>query len=135
MTMKRSRSQRGAAIVESALVLIFLIMLVLGTFEFGRAVWTYNTIGYAGRMAARYAQVRGTETPASDSQIAAVVADNVVGLNPELLTVATSWNPDRERGSTVTVQVNYPFSFALLLPGLSSSGLNLQSRSTAIVTY
>jgi Flp pilus assembly protein TadG len=127
--------QRGATVVESALVLVFLIMLVVGTFEFGRAVWTYNTIGYAGRVAARYAQVRGTETPATDSEIEAVVAANAVGLDPDQLTVATSWYPDREPGSTVTVQVDYPHRFAIMLPGLSSSILNVQNRSMAVVSY
>ena len=43
--MKRARSQRGATVVETALVLLFLIMLLVGTLEFGRAVWAYNTIG------------------------------------------------------------------------------------------
>jgi len=133
--MRRSRSQRGATIVETGLVLTFLLLLVLGTFEFGRAVWSYTTIGYAGRAAARFAQVHGTQVPATDSQIEAVVAENAVGLDPDRITVATAWEPDRRPGSTVTIQVNYPHTFALFLPGLTSTTLNMQSSSTAVVTY
>lgn len=48
------RKQEGVAAVEFALVLPFLLLLSIITFEFGRAVWQYNTLTKSVRDAARY---------------------------------------------------------------------------------
>ena len=44
---------RGAAAVELALVMMFLLLLAVGAAEFGRAFYQYNTIVKATRSAAR----------------------------------------------------------------------------------
>lgn len=48
-----SKSQRGAAIVEFALVLALLITLMAGIFEIGRAFWYYDALTKATRDGAR----------------------------------------------------------------------------------
>jgi Flp pilus assembly protein TadG len=48
---------RGQAIVELALVLFLLLLLVLGIFEFGRAMYIKNTLTHAARAGARAAVV------------------------------------------------------------------------------
>lgn len=48
------RRQRGAVIVEFALVLIPLLTMAFGISEFGRALYQYNTLAKATRDAARY---------------------------------------------------------------------------------
>ena len=48
------RKQEGVAAVEFALILPFLLLLSIITFEFGRAVWQYNTLTKSVRDAARY---------------------------------------------------------------------------------
>lgn len=50
---KCSAHQRGAVVVEFALVLTFLITLMAGIFEFGRAFWYYDTLTKATRDGAR----------------------------------------------------------------------------------
>lgn len=57
--MKRNRGagsqrQQGLAIVEFAMVLPLLLILLLATAEFGRALYQYNTLTKAARDAARY---------------------------------------------------------------------------------
>jgi Flp pilus assembly protein TadG len=51
---------RGQAIVELALVLFLLLLLVMGIFEFGRAMYIKNTLTHAARAGAR----AGVVTPA-----------------------------------------------------------------------
>lgn len=51
------RSQKGQSLVEMALVCLILFFLLFGILEFGRALWTYNTIVQSTRAAARWAVV------------------------------------------------------------------------------
>jgi len=48
---------RGQALVELAIVLLLLLLLVLGIFEFGRAMYIKNTLTHAARAGARTAVV------------------------------------------------------------------------------
>src|SRR5438132_4784872 len=55
--------EKGQTLVEFALVALLFLTLVLGIVEFGRALWTWNTIVQATRAGARFAVV---EPPTSD---------------------------------------------------------------------
>ncbi|AKM04998.1 MULTISPECIES: TadE/TadG family type IV pilus assembly protein [Burkholderia cepacia complex] len=55
--LSRRRSQRGATIVEFALIASVLIMLLIGIFEFGRVLFYWNTASEAVRLGARTAVV------------------------------------------------------------------------------
>ena len=48
---------RGQTLVEFAMVLPIIILLVLGTVDLGRAVFTYNTLAQSARSASRLAIV------------------------------------------------------------------------------
>ncbi len=48
---------RGQSLVEFALVIPIIILLVVGFFEIGRAVFAYNTLANAARQAVRVAAV------------------------------------------------------------------------------
>lgn len=48
------KKQRGVAMVELALVLPLLLAICFGITEFGRAIFTYNTLAKSTRDAARY---------------------------------------------------------------------------------
>src|SRR5512143_1384986 len=50
-------NNNGQAMVETALVFFFLILLIFGMTEFGRAMYTKNTLTNAARAAARTAVV------------------------------------------------------------------------------
>jgi Flp pilus assembly protein TadG len=51
--------ERGQVIVEYALIAVVLFILLMGAFDFGRAVWMFSSASEAAREGARYAMVRG----------------------------------------------------------------------------
>jgi len=76
MNLKNSveKREKGQALVEFAMVALLFFTLVFGIIEFGRALWTWNTIVQATRAGARFAAV---EVPTNDDmRIMKVVAYN-----------------------------------------------------------
>jgi len=61
LTRRRS-GQRGQSLVEFALVLPIFLILLVGLFDFGRAVYTANAISNAARIATRVAVVDQNES-------------------------------------------------------------------------
>ena len=59
-TVIRRSGQRGVAVVEFAILLVPLLVILTGITEFGRAMYTYNTLAKAARDAAR---LMSTQTP------------------------------------------------------------------------
>lgn len=55
----RARLQRGNSVIEFTLVAIPLILVLISTFEIARAMWSYQTLAYAVKDAARYASTHG----------------------------------------------------------------------------
>jgi Flp pilus assembly protein TadG len=53
----RRRDERGVALVEFALVLPLLVLICLGTVDFGRAYARWNSVKNAAREGAAYAQL------------------------------------------------------------------------------
>ena len=62
VTHKR-QGQRGVAAVEFALLLTPLVLMVFGTTELGRAIYTYNTLDKTVRDAARHLSQHGPGDP------------------------------------------------------------------------
>lgn len=52
--MSGRSQERGQSLLEFAMVLPVLLLLALGTIEFGRAYYHYNTLSKAVRQGARY---------------------------------------------------------------------------------
>ncbi|MEZ5391921.1 MAG: pilus assembly protein [Bryobacterales bacterium] len=48
-TLRYRDPRAGSSMVEFALVGIIVLMLVIGIFEVGRTVWSYNTLASAAR--------------------------------------------------------------------------------------
>jgi Flp pilus assembly protein TadG len=141
------RGDRAQALVETALVLPLLLLLIVGLFDVGRAVWLSNTLATAVREGSRYGVVHGalsgaptgpgsaTYTPPdTDTAITAHVRGYATGV-PSSLTVKSTW-PDgnANRGSRIVVSASFPFtpilSAVFLGGGLS---ITLQSSSTLVI--
>jgi Flp pilus assembly protein TadG len=101
---------RGNTLIEFAIISTLFILLSMGTLEFGRAVWAYNSLSQAAREGSRFAIVRGGDSgrAATGVQVGDYVRSRVSSFTP--LTVTTSWQPDNKPGSLVRVQVQYTFS-------------------------
>ncbi len=61
-TERRNRQQAGQSLVEMAFVFVLFFLLLIGVLEFGRAVWTYNTIIQSTREGARWAVTNARAT-------------------------------------------------------------------------
>ena len=76
-TMKNNcakKTEKGQALLEFAAVTLVFFTLAFGIIEFGRALWTWNTIVQATRAGARYAAV--ALPTGNDSEIKKVVVYN-----------------------------------------------------------
>lgn len=90
-TLSSRPSERGAAIIEMALVTPLLLLLLLGIVEFGYLFAQYNEIRHAAREGARYAAVSNPDRDGGG-----------VGNSDVLDAVCDSLNLP---GSTVTVSI------------------------------
>ena len=75
-------SQRGQSLVETALVLPILLIILMGIFDFGRAIFAYNAVSNAAREAARVAIVNQNTTGVVDEG-----KRSAIGLNPDTVDV------------------------------------------------
>jgi hypothetical protein len=74
----RLSSEKGAELVETSLVIMLFIVLVLGVFQFGRALNVYQTITNAAREGARFAvapQRGGSVSYPSTDEVRAVIVN------------------------------------------------------------
>src|SRR5262245_46255829 len=118
--MRRLKSERGTAILETALTLPLLLLVSVSIFEFGRADQTWQVLTNAAREGARVAILPG-QTPANVQ--ARVQSYMSSGQLPNAGTASVSVNQGAtvSIGGTATasasiVTVNYPFSFMVLQP-------------------
>lgn len=85
----RTRQQRGVAAVEFGIVLVFLILVVAGIVEFGRAFWYYDALSKATRDGARILSLAdrasfSTGSFVNDAKTHVASSANAANLNPPL---------------------------------------------------
>src|SRR5215216_1317851 len=117
--LKGIRSERGAALVEFALVVPLLMLMMCATIDFGLAVYTLNNLTAAAREGGRYAAVLDGPTWAANGGANAqtLVRDRVyqyiVGMNNGLTDVQTKALITVAKDPTtrnITVQITgYPY--------------------------
>jgi Flp pilus assembly protein TadG len=143
------RAERGSSLVEQALVLTFLLAVLFGIIDFGRALYTYHFVSNAAREATRWASVRGTKSqlpgsPVGQPDVQAFVANVAgMGLDPTKITTTATWTPApydaggckgavNSPGCLVEVQVKYQYTF--MFPFLPASPFTMQSTSQMIIS-
>lgn len=131
--MRCRQNERGATVVELALVLVMLLAILSCIMEFGRAVWIYASIAHAAREGTRFAIVHGAEslTPADTAAVRTYVQGQA-GFG-SAAHVATTWQPDNQAGSVVQVAVRY--NFQPVLPFVPIGTLTLRSTSRMVITF
>ena len=138
-------NERGSALVEFAIASTVALTMVFGIIDFGRGLYTYHLVANAARAGSRWAIVRGNTCtapgcPATSAQVQTYVRGLAPGIDPNSLTVVTTWpggatcvggivsNP----GCPVVVTVTYPFKFIVsLLPGFTMSMSSASQMSIA----
>ncbi|WP_347108045.1 TadE/TadG family type IV pilus assembly protein [Paenarthrobacter sp. S56] len=114
------RKEAGAVAVEFAIVLPVFLLLVLGIFEFGRALNIQVSLSEAAREAARYAAIHQSDSGYSvgAAQAAGVAAAPSVGLAPGDISIATSGSNPCNVVVTVSYSTNWMTGFPGLVPGM-----------------
>ncbi len=128
---KMSRGQAGVEFATTALV---MLIVTFGIFVSAMSIYAYNFVSDSARDAVRYAIVNGSNsmTPATSSDIDQLVLNMAYGLDQKDITVTTTWTPNNNPGSVVSVQVTY--NFMPLFP-LSSVALPLTSSSQMVISH
>ena len=134
-TLAFLRDRHGASIVEFAFVAPIIILLTVGIIDVGRVMLTATTLESVARATARYAGLHGADstTPATQSLIQNYAEGQAVGIDGNVLNVATTWaNGSNDSGSTVTVALTYQFN---LLVGqfLGFDAVTLDSSSSMTI--
>jgi Flp pilus assembly protein TadG len=108
------KSERGAALVEFAIVATVFLSVMFGVLEFGRMFWTHNALRDAARRGVRYASVRRNDAAGIQAVKNMVVYGNAAGTGSPVVSGLTTSNVNVE-------YVNY-------------NGLQLSSRSSVSIT-
>lgn len=121
----RRRTQGGQSLVEVAFVLPILVLILLGIFDFGRAVYAYNAVSNAAREAVRLAIV--------DQNAAAVEAqaqDSALGLDGSSVSVTFTTCPAPVQiGCPATVTVDHQWTAITPIIGSIIGSIDLSSTT------
>jgi len=106
-TRRHDTRERGANLVEFALVLFVLALLMMGVVDFGRAFYSYITITNAAREGAR----RASRVPDQDGSIEQAVrqeaANNGLDLTGGDVLITVGRADDWSGGDPISVTVDY----------------------------
>lgn len=126
--MKMLKDNKGAALVELALILWFLVLVAFGICEFGWALYVKNTMNRAAREGVRYAAVKSdliTDDPAVKNK---VVENLTFAYDSADLTVVTTPPLNKTPGEPVKVEVNLILhTFTGLFPSLMEKPLHTEA--------
>ena len=122
------RDVRGSGLIEFALVLTVLLLLVFGTIDFGRLLFTVNNLTAAAREGARFASVQGGPlTAATTTAIQTTVVNRTSVLGGGAVTannVTVTYNPSMANAQSITVQVRDTFPYLTPVAGILGLGNN-----------
>ncbi len=137
------RSQKGTALIETALTLPLLLLVSVGIFEFGRAYQTWEVLTNAAREGARIAVLPTTTSSAAViSRVQQYMQDGSLP-NAGTATVVVDATATIDTGDSTApatrVTVSYPFQFMVLQPVVrlidpnSTAGAPLTMTASALM--
>jgi Flp pilus assembly protein TadG len=152
----RKAGERGSSLVEQSFILVFLLTLMFGIIDCGRALYTYHFVSNVAREATRWASVRSgsncngvlQQCPASNSNIQGIFSHNVsnMGLDPHSLSLTTTWvvppgvgaaacpgANQNSVGCMVHVDVTYTYTF-FFAPFIAAPAITMNSSSEMLIT-
>jgi Flp pilus assembly protein TadG len=135
----RKKGQRGAAVVEFAVIAPLLLVIIFGIIEFGVYFFDKAVITNASREGARTGIVYGGPSVprVSDDDIEAVVMkyeDSLISFHDDDdldISISRSGNSS---GDTLTVRVEYPFRFLVFSNLLGLLGGDIANPELKAVT-
>lgn len=138
MRLKR-RPFPAQGMVEFALIGPIFFLVLLGTIEMGRFMWTNHELANGTREGARWASVRGERheeaggTAITNADVETVILDRTTALDSSL-TVNLTWSDaDRVPGSKVTVTTSY--EYLPMIGGFLGIGPATMSRQSELTIH
>ena len=146
MTHLRGRLERGQALVEFALVIPIFLLLLVGLFDLGRAVFAFNTLTNAAREGARLAIVNQYEPSiiARAKEQTAIVELNDPSVDIDFYQVNNDGTPDTTTPcATIAVGclavVSFEATYNPITPFISNivfrNGVTFEAQSVLVVEY
>ena len=131
-------AERGADLIEMALVLPLLLLVVLGIVDFAFMFQRYEAVTNATREGARVAVLPGYTTPDVQSRVQSYLQTGGLPTtpgNPAVTVTPTTVGAGSNTWSATTVNVSYEHDYLLLGPiagwfGGSFTSLTLTSQAT-----
>lgn len=114
----------GIAAVEFGMVLPVFLLLIFGTIEFSRVLWSQHALGYAAEQAARYAIANPSATT---EEVRTYAETQVMTVDKSAVTVTVA-QESLDGIDYLTVTVAYPFQAILPFVPLGSLSLTGLSR-------
>ncbi len=143
MSRLRRRERRGQTLVEFALILPIFILVLVGIFDMGRAVYAFNTISNSAREGMRTAIVDQNVTAIKDR--AAQHATGLVSASDVTVTFTDSTGTAKTTcaqfttgckiGWSVTVTVLYDYNAATPVIGNLVGTIKMKSTSQQAIEY
>lgn len=136
---KRMRGERGAALVEAAMIMPLILLISVGIFEFGRAYQTSQILTNAAREGARLAVINGSTDAAVTERVRNYMQ---AGSLPNYSTAAVTIQRTVALTGADTasrIQIDYPFQFMVLNPVVrlvtptSTTGAPITMQSSALM--
>jgi len=124
------RGERGSNLVETALVLVLLLLLLAGVADFGRAFHSYTVITNAAREGARYASRFPSDQTGIEDTAIREAADSNVALERADITIIGLGGA---AGNAIEVQVEYRIS--TFLGGIIGLGELPMRSATEMVVF
>ena len=112
-------SERGTAILETAMTLPLLLLVSVGIFEFGRAYQTWQVLTNAAREGARVAVLTSSDAAAAETRVRTYLTNGQLPNAASATVAVTASTVNIGGGATASasvVTVSYPFSFVVLQP-------------------
>jgi len=140
--IKRWRSERGAAMVETALTLPLVLLVTVGIFEFGRAYQTWQVLTNAAREAARIAVLPGASVEGAKARAKEYLTAGQIAHAADAAIAVEATTIDLGGGLTAgatRITVSYPFDFVVLQPiaelvtSGSKAGQSLTMTASAVM--
>jgi Flp pilus assembly protein TadG len=141
MDMRTKPKRRGAAAIELAFVMIPLVMMIFGIYEYGRLLMCWNLVNNAAREGCRYALVNNTSATIN-TQVTNVVT-SYMGIEASAfknftVTVSGTHNGasstvnNLTAGDLISVTVSGKYTFMNIIPFVTLPTLTITSTVTML---
>ena len=109
-----SRSERGQALIETALVIVLIFTIVFSIFEIGWLMYTYSVLADAANEGVRYAMVHsGGDPSGTQTRVKTFAATSMHNVNT--ITIAETF-PDGSAIPPNRVRVTVSYTYVPYLP-------------------